>query len=50
MVLFLTRMGLASQSEWNTSDESDCQEFGDLFTYGHAPLIVKVTQALLSGL
>ena len=32
------------------SDESGYQEFDDLFTYGPAPLIIKATQALLSGL
>ena len=32
------------------SDESGCQEFGDLFAYGPAPLIVEAVQALLSGL
>ena len=32
------------------SDESGCQEFGDLFAYGPAPLIVEATQALLGGL
>ena len=31
-------------------NESGCQEFGDLFAYGPAPLIVKAMQALLSGL
>ena len=25
------------------SDESGCQEFGDLFTYGPVPLIVEAT-------
>ena len=32
------------------SDESGCQEFGDLFAYGPAPLIVEATQVLLGGL
>ena len=32
------------------SDESGCQEFGDLFAYGPAPLIIETTQALLGGL
>ena len=32
------------------SDESGCQEFGDLLAYGPAPLIVEATQALLGGL
>ena len=32
------------------SDESGRQEFGDLFAYGPAPLIVKAMQALLGGL
>ena len=32
------------------SNESCCQEFGDLFTYGPTPLIIKAMQALLSGL
>ena len=32
------------------SDESGWQEFGDLFAYGPAPLIVEAAQALLSGL
>ena len=32
------------------SDESGCQEFGDLFTYGPAPLVVEAMQALLGGL
>ena len=31
-------------------DESGCQEFGDLLTYGPAPLIVKTMQTLLGGL
>ena len=32
------------------SDESSCQEFGDLFAYGPVPFIVEATQALLGGL
>ena len=32
------------------SDEFGCQESGDLFTYGPAPLIVEATQALLGRL
>ena len=32
------------------SDESSCQEFGDLFAYRPASLIVEATQALLGGL
>ena len=32
------------------SDESGYQEFGDLFAYGPAPLVVEATQALLGGL
>ena len=32
------------------SDESGYQEFGDLFAYGPAPLIVEATQALHGGL
>ena len=31
-------------------DESCCQEFGDLFTYGPTPLVVEATQMLLGGL
>ena len=31
-------------------DESGCQEFGDLLAYGPMPLVIKVMQALLSGL
>ena len=31
-------------------DESSCQEFGDLLTYGPTPLIIKATQVLLGGL
>jgi hypothetical protein len=31
-------------------DESGCQEFGDLLTYGPAPLIVEAMQTLLGGL
>jgi len=34
----------------NLPDESSCQEFGDLFTYGLVPLIVETMQALLGGL
>ena len=42
---------VTSQSEWeNLSNESSCQEFGDLFTYGPAPFIVEMAQALLGGL
>jgi len=32
------------------SDESGCPKFDDLLTYGPAPLVVKVMQALLGGL
>ena len=32
------------------SDESGCQEFGDLFAYGPTPLVVEAMQALLGGL
>jgi len=32
------------------SDESSCQELGDLFAYGPVPLIIEAAQALLSGL
>ena len=32
------------------SDKAGCQEFGDLLSYGPAPLIIKATQALLGGL
>jgi hypothetical protein len=31
-------------------DEAGCQELGDLFTYGSAPLVVKMAQVLLHGL
>ena len=31
-------------------DEPSYQEFGDLLTYGPVPLVIKATQALLSGL
>ena len=31
------------------SDESGCQEFGDLFAYGPTSLVIKATQALLGG-
>ena len=30
-------------------DESGCQEFGNLLTYGLAPLVVKAMLALLGG-
>jgi len=33
----------------NLPDESGHQELGDLFTYGPAPLVVEMTQALLGG-
>ena len=32
------------------SDESGCQEFGDLFAYGPVALVVEATQALLGRL
>ena len=51
LVFFLTRHRISKPVGVEyLPDESDCQEFGDLLTYGHAPLIVKVTQALFGGL
>ena len=32
------------------SDESGCQEFGDLFAYGPTSLVIEAMQVLLGGL
>ena len=43
-IFFLTRMGLASQSEWNTSLMNPAaRSFSDLFAYGPAPLVIEAT-------
>ena len=50
-VFFLTRTGLASQSEWNTSLMNPAaRSLAISFAYGPTPLVVEVMQALLSGL
>ena len=50
-VFFLTRTGIGKPVGVEyLSDESGCQEFGDLFAYGPTPFIIETTQALLGRL